>query len=342
MNTKKIWQTFLKPGWVITAVLIILFSYFAITVLAPWQLGKHEVKSAQNTQVRTALRTDPVSLGEVFTQTGDLPEDKQWRQVTATGHYLPEKEVILRLRSINGNPVFQVLTVFTTDDGHSVLVNRGYVPQQKNSGVPQIPAAPTDTVTITGNALPGEPDSGRQPTSDENHQYVLDINLPQISSLTDADLASGYVQLAKDQPGVLQPIPLPKLDGGPYLSYGLQWIAMGVGAPLALLYFIRMELKERRRDEREREEIEALEVSYAAPSTAAGSEPAPGERAGSATATAGQDALSSDGAEKTAATAPAAASDEEPQRPTAPTRSRYGGSRRNPYTKFEARRQDRF
>lgn len=295
MSTSKILRTFLKPGWVITAVLIVVFSYFAITVLAPWQLGKHEVKSEQNTQIRTALRTDPVPVDEIFVN-GELPADNAWRQVELVGTYSPSDEVILRMRSVAGNPVFQVLTVFTTTSGDAYLINRGYVPQQKDSGVPEIPAAPTDTVTITGNALPGEADSGRPPRADDSHQYVLDINLPQISSLTGTSLADGYIQLADKQPGVLNAIPLPKLDGGPYLSYGLQWIAMGIGAPIALLYFIRMELKERKRDEEEQEELEGLI-------------PDPDDD-----------------------------EDDEP----APQRSRYGGQRRNPYAKFEARREDRF
>lgn len=295
MSTSKILRTFLKPGWVITAVLIVVFSYFAITVLAPWQLGKHEVKSEQNTQIRTALRTDPIPVDEIFVN-GALPADNAWRQVVLVGTYSPSDEVILRMRSVAGNPVFQVLTVFTTTSGDAYLINRGYVPQQKDSGVPEIPAAPTDTVTITGNALPGEADSGRPPHADDSHQYVLDINLPQISSLTGTSLADGYIQLADKQPGVLNAIPLPKLDGGPYLSYGLQWIAMGIGAPIALLYFIRMELKERKRDEEEQEELEGLI-------------PDPDDD-----------------------------EDDEP----APQRSRYGGQRRNPYAKFEARREDRF
>ena len=122
MSTSKIWRIFFKPGWVITAVLIIVFSYFAITVLAPWQLGKHEVKSEQNTQIRTALRTDPVPVDEVFSG-GTLPAEGAWRQVSATGAYEPDKEVVLRMRSVNGNPVFQVLTVFRADDGQAYLVN---------------------------------------------------------------------------------------------------------------------------------------------------------------------------------------------------------------------------
>ncbi len=40
---------------------------------------------------------------------------------------------------------------------------------------------------------------------------------------------------------------MPQLDAGPYLSYGLQWLAFGIMAPLGLGYFVWAELRERRK-----------------------------------------------------------------------------------------------
>ena len=34
------WRVFITPGWVITFLLVISFSYAAFTILSPWQLGK--------------------------------------------------------------------------------------------------------------------------------------------------------------------------------------------------------------------------------------------------------------------------------------------------------------
>ncbi|MGZ4575890.1 MAG: SURF1 family protein, partial [Mycobacteriaceae bacterium] len=68
----------------------------------------------------------------------------------------------------------------------------------------------------------------------------------EVSSATGLTITPGYLQLAENQPGVLEALPLPQLDAGPYLSYGLQWIAFGVMAPLGLGYFVWAELRERR------------------------------------------------------------------------------------------------
>jgi hypothetical protein len=42
---------------------------------------------------------------------------------------------------------------------------------------------------------------------------------------------------------VLDALPLPELESGPYLSYALQWITFGVMALLAWLYFTWREIR---------------------------------------------------------------------------------------------------
>ena len=39
---------------------------------------------------------------------------------------------------------------------------------------------------------------------------------------------------------------LPHLDAGPFLSYGIQWIAFGIIAPIGLGYFVYSEIRQRR------------------------------------------------------------------------------------------------
>lgn len=58
------------------------------------------------------------------------------------------------------------------------------------------------------------------------------------------------------QPGGLEPLPLPNVDAGPFLSYGIQWIAFGIVAPLGLGYFLYSELRMRRREAAARADAE--------------------------------------------------------------------------------------
>jgi cytochrome oxidase assembly protein ShyY1 len=64
--------------------------------------------------------------------------------------------------------------------------------------------------------------------------------------LTGVPLAGSYLQLVDNQPGGLGVIGIPHLDAGPFLSYGIQWIAFGIIAPILLGYFVYAEIRTRR------------------------------------------------------------------------------------------------
>jgi len=168
---------------------------------------------------------------------------------SATGHYLPEQQVLARLRVVDGDPAFEVLTPFALDDGPVVLVDRGYVRPEQGSKVPTIASPPTGTVTINARLRDSEPVvQGKEPFRQDGAQQVYSISTAQISALTGAPLAGSYVQLVEDQPGGLGIIGLPRLDAGPFLSYGIQWIAFGIVAPILLGYFVYAEIRQRRRE----------------------------------------------------------------------------------------------
>lgn len=301
---RSVWKTFLKPGWVFTAAAVLIFAYFAFTVLAPWQLHKNEAKTERNHNIEAAFETDPVPLSEIFTTRGEVADGKEWRRVSMTGHYLPESEVLLRLRPVNSSPAFQALTPFRLNSGEIMLVNRGFVPANQDN-VPDIPAAPSEEVTIVGYARLDEPPPSHEPPTDQGRLQVSGINSQQIADLTHLELGKDYVQLSDGQPGTLSAIPLPQLDSGPHLSYGIQWIAFGIMAPLGLGYFVWAEMRERRR---EQEEQQALQEQQQTPLEQ-------------------QDEKDQQESESPA---------------EAKLRSRYGGARVDHYSKIARRNEERF
>lgn len=121
--------------------------------------------------------------------------------------------------------------------------------------VPEIDPAPSTPVTIVGLARRNEILPDKQPLEDSGYQQVYGINTDQVGEVTGLELGEDYVQLLEDQPGEVNAMPIPQLDRGSHLSYGFQWIAFGVMAPLGLGYFIWAELRERRRDRDERAEM---------------------------------------------------------------------------------------
>jgi cytochrome oxidase assembly protein ShyY1 len=237
----------LRPGWVALAVVVVAFTYLCFSVLAPWQLGKNTKTSRENNQIQQSLNTAPVPLKSLLPQQDSSAPDAQWRSVTATGHYLADKQLVVRLRVAEGDPAMEVLLPFVVDGGPTVLVDRGYVRPLPGSRVPQVPPPPHDTVTITARLRDSErPVLDKESFISDGVRQVYSIDVSQIATLTGVPLAGSYLQLFDNQPGGLGVIELPHLDAGPFLSYGIQWITFGVVAPILLGYFVYAEIRARR------------------------------------------------------------------------------------------------
>lgn len=239
----------LRPGWLALAAVVAMFAYFCFSVLAPWQLGKNTATTQRNALIDQSVNAEPVDISEVLGSTG-FSSDDEWRRVVATGSYLQDKEALVRLRSIREQPAYEVITPFQLQDGPIVLVNRGYVLPVQGTQPPPIDPPPTGELTLDARLRQAEGTS-REPIEEAGRLQVYNINPEQIGTAVGVDAVDGYLQLDDAQPGGLGLIELPQTESGPYLSYGLQWLAFGIMAPLGLAYFARAEWRERRKSKQQ-------------------------------------------------------------------------------------------
>ena len=243
-------RRFLTPGWAMGVLAVILFAWACFALLAPWQLGKSDDLDARNSRLAESVEAAPAPLLEVVGGPEDYAE-REWRLVTLTGQWEPDAEALLRLRSVDGELVYQVLTVFAADGGEEFLVNRGYIPVGENSAVPDYDAAPTGGVEITARLRAAEAGQA-EPVPVDGLPAVRVIDPVVLGETLGQPVETdGYLQLVGEQPGSLTPAPIPGIEAGPYLSYGLQWLAFGILAPVALGYFAWAEIRARRRDAEE-------------------------------------------------------------------------------------------
>ena len=333
-------KTFLKPGWVLLLLFVVAFSYLAFTVLAPWQLGKDDDIVERNELITHAYEADPQPVEDLVDGNGAIKDD-EWSRATLHGHYLPQDEVLLRLRPVDSGPSYQSLVPFRTDSGLTILVNRGWVKAGEANAVPDIPDAPSGETTLTGMIRADEAEHPSAPIKQEGYQQVYSIHTEQIASLIDAPLAHDYIQLSADQPGVLNAMPIPQLDRGNHLSYGYQWIAFGIMAPLGLGYFVWSEIRERRRLREEEEALAALDADASTPSEpedASAADSAPVEAPSTATSRHDAHAATDDATDTATAVAAASSSHAASRR----NRSRYGDSKPDHYAKLNKRRRERY
>lgn len=243
----------LRPGWLILAAVVAVFAYLCFTVLAPWQLGKNASTSERNQLIADSVRAAPVPVGQVLD--GDAAAATEWRRVVAEGTYVPDSTVLVRLRHLDGAPGYGVLTAFRLTDGRILLVDRGLVAAVEGSRPPSITAPPGGTQRLEARVRRSEGiDPERPPSVQDGYRQVYSVDTTQEADVLGLPLTpvptgdrGGYLQLGEDQPGAFTPVPLPQLDAGPYLSYGLQWLAFGIMAPLGLAYFVWSEIRERRK-----------------------------------------------------------------------------------------------
>ena len=258
------WAFLATPGWIGAVAAAVLFALACFLVLAPWQLDRNTDRSGQNAAITLAAGAPAVPVGDLMSTTGQPAPDAIWHPVSATGTFLPEATVYVRLRQdAAGQPVSEVIVPLRLDDGTLLMVDRGYVAFDELGSTPAVPAG---RVTVTGRVQADQNDPrNRVPVVQDGVLQAWAINGPQLTAATGTPgpVLGGYVQLVEGTPGVLEPVGVPQIDSGPFLSYALQWVAFGVIAVIGMGFFVY------------REAVDPRDESY--PQDAPGADPQVGQ-----------------------------------------------------------------
>uniref|UniRef100_A0AAU2JK95 SURF1-like protein n=1 Tax=Streptomyces sp. NBC_00049 TaxID=2903617 RepID=A0AAU2JK95_9ACTN len=259
----------LTRQWVcLTLIALVLIP--VMIKLGFWQYHRHVHRVAQNELIEANLRAQPVPMTEVTSPGHKVPRADFWRTVSATGTYDTAHEVVVRMRTSNGDKVgFHVLTPLVLGDGRVVLVDRGWVPGGSDPvAYPQVPAAPTGEVTVTGR-LKADETSGGSGIKDRKglpDRQVMLINSAQQAQYLGRSVLGGYLELTAPAPadGSPETVAEPDHDSiGAHMAYAVQWWLFASGVPVGWIVLVRREKRD-------------LEEAAARASGAAGAEP--GER----------------------------------------------------------------
>jgi surfeit locus 1 family protein len=231
----------LRPKWVFGHILCATL-VIAFVNLGFWQLRRLHDKRERNDLIAARQAAPPVSVDEAL-RTG--PDGAVYRRVRAEGTWDAPATVLVRSRSLDGNPGYHVLTPLVMGD-EAIIVNRGFAPSG-GGGEPAILAAvrPRSTAQVRVDGLlrlsetrgsfgPKDPMTGRL-------TVVNRIDIPRLQEQSDHELAPVYLQAQATTPpeGELPRIlPPPATDEGPHLSYAVQWFIFAtvgtIGWPLLL------------------------------------------------------------------------------------------------------------
>lgn len=238
----------LRPKWLVLHVLA-LAALALMIVACFWQLSRLHEKQARN-RLYDARAAQPVEEVAAVVPVGADPatiEASRYRLLSAHGHYLPDEEVFVRSRSLDGHPGAWVLTPLALDDrpGEAVIVNRGWIPASDTT--PALPAgaeAPEGPVVVSGLALAGEKRGalGTVDAEGTTLRVLARADLVRLQEQLTERLLPVYLQLQAQEPTPAGQfpafVPPPEHDEGPHRGYAGQWAIFAViwvvGYPLLL------------------------------------------------------------------------------------------------------------
>ena len=119
-----------SPGWLGAIAGALAFAAICFWVLAPWQFNRHVERDLRNSEIAVAIGAQPVPLAQRLSTTDGIDPGETWQQVTASGHFLADRQVAVRLRQDDNNgstPASEILVPLQLDDGSVLLVDRGYL-----------------------------------------------------------------------------------------------------------------------------------------------------------------------------------------------------------------------
>lgn len=224
-------------------------------LLGMWQFGRYENRRDEAAVVHANYESAPVALDQVMPDPqAPLSSTDVWTPVTLHGSYCTEGgcELHVRNRQLSGEVGYWQLVPFQADDGTTLLVVRGWVPQEPDSGAPaQLAPLPEGELSVTVRLRPAEPVLDREPPPGQTHS-VNPSQSAGLMGLEDQELvAQAYGELVAEDPAAERPAPLPAPDTslGPHLSYAFQWWIFALFFPAALIYRTRQLFRELAEDE---------------------------------------------------------------------------------------------
>nr|WP_206377441.1 SURF1 family protein [Sphingobium sp. TB-6] len=219
--------------------LIALLFFAGFCALGAWQVQRLSWKRDLIARVDARIHARPIPAPRAAARADE------YRRVRISGHFLHGKTALVQAVTVRG-PGFWVLTPLVTDQGFTLIVNRGFVPPDRRRDY----ARPQGEVHVAGLLRLSEPGGGFLRSNDPatDRWYSRDvaaiaaargIDGPTADYFIDADAASGPDSLPV---GGLTVIKFPNS----HLQYAITWFVLAAMVAGAYMFVMRQERKDRR------------------------------------------------------------------------------------------------
>jgi surfeit locus 1 family protein len=154
------------------ATLITAICLPILVALGTWQMERREWKADVLARLDERLSAPPAELPSRI----DDPAAWEYRRVAVTGAFRHDQEMPLAARTHQGRLGYHVVTPLDRPDGTTVLVDRGWVPEDRLSPATRPESLPGGTVTVQGIARIGREPGWLEPDNapDRNLWFRVD------------------------------------------------------------------------------------------------------------------------------------------------------------------------
>lgn len=228
--TPRLWST-------VVAVVVIA----VMVQLGNWQLSRAREKESRQEkldalshQPAVSLPSEPVKL-----------EDFQYRKTEVHGTYLPKYTVYLDNKIYRGAAGYHIITPLRIGTSPMyVLINRGWVPAERDrSKLPDVPV-PSGSVTVSGLATTATQKTLELSKEMVSGQVWENLDLERFRDITGLQLQPVMILQQNDvNDGLVREWARPDLGIGKNLGYAFQWFAM---ASAVLIIYLVLSVKRER------------------------------------------------------------------------------------------------
>jgi surfeit locus 1 family protein len=221
---------------------LVMLIGIGITVgLGLWQLDRRQWKLGLIERVAARVDQAPAAIPGPAAWPAVTAASDEYRHVRLSGRYLNDRETLVQAVTALGGG-FWVLTPLRTDQGFTVLVNRGFVPADRRDPATRQAGTIAGATAVTGLLRISEPGGGflRKNDPDAGRWYSRDVAaIAAARGLTDtapffvdADAAANDGGWPRGGMTVLQ-------FRNSHLGYALTWFGLAVMLAVALAAILR-------------------------------------------------------------------------------------------------------
>lgn len=197
--------------------------------LGVWQLDRARQKTELQARITQraelpALPANSLALDRVSAA------EQHYRTIRLTGVWLAQHTVYLDNRQLDGRPGFVVLTPLLLAPGDAVLVQRGWVPRNREDRSQLLPVQTTDTPVVVNGRVAPPPSALFEMRAGERGKIRQNLDLDEFAREIGVALRPLSVQQLDppptDHPLLQRRWPLPAVDVGKHHGYAFQWFAL--------------------------------------------------------------------------------------------------------------------